>query len=330
MEKNSILKEKIIPAILTNRLLELILLPTEQCNFRCTYCYEDFSIGKMKRETIDGVKNLIDKRAPELDVLKISWFGGEPLSARDVVYEISEHAMESSFKYGIKYQGGMTTNAFLLNETVATKLYMLGIRDFQVSLDGPREVHNLTRQRIDKSGSFDQIWNNLLDLRNSKLLFSITLRIHITPENYDSLFELIEELKKYFSGDARFKIFFKAIADLGGPNAKNFQTLNRHMTTEAIQKLVLAVDNQLIVSKLKTTEIPYVCYAAQANSFMIRANGTIGKCTVAMNDPRNSIGKILKDGTLRVDNEKMMPWLRGIKTLDTATLACPLYGMNKI
>jgi wyosine [tRNA(Phe)-imidazoG37] synthetase (radical SAM superfamily) len=37
------------PAILfSNRLLDLTLLPIEQCNFRCTYCYETFADGKMK------------------------------------------------------------------------------------------------------------------------------------------------------------------------------------------------------------------------------------------------------------------------------------------
>lgn len=29
-----------------NRNLRLIIMPTEQCNFRCRYCYEDFKLGK--------------------------------------------------------------------------------------------------------------------------------------------------------------------------------------------------------------------------------------------------------------------------------------------
>lgn len=329
MEQLTALKEKIIPTLISNRLLELIILPTEQCNFRCVYCYEDFSIGKMKRETIDGIKHLISKRAKELDILKLSWFGGEPLSAREIVYEISEHANDIAYQHGIKYVSNMTTNGFLLSEIVATKLYMLGIRDFQVSLDGPREVHNKTRLRINKTGSFDQIWENLLDLRNSTLLFSITLRIHVTPDNYQSLFILIEELKTYFGGDARFKVFFKAIADLGGPNAKQFSVLHRTVLPSMMQKLMDAVDNKLTITKLKNTTAPYVCYAAQANSFLIRADGTLGKCTVAMNDARNAIGRITKEGTLLFDNEKILPWVRGLKTLDAKTLGCPLYGMPK-
>jgi len=57
-----------------NDILKLTLFPTEQCNFRCTYCYEDFEIGRMSPDTIEGVKALIDTRARELTELHVSWF----------------------------------------------------------------------------------------------------------------------------------------------------------------------------------------------------------------------------------------------------------------
>lgn len=322
----AILKQ--IPTLLTNKYLELIILPTEQCNFRCTYCYEDFSIGKMSRPIIDGIKNLLTKRVPELDRLKISWFGGEPLAARDIVYEISEHILALTNNQSFVYLGNMTTNAFLLNLNVARKLIALGITDYQVSLDGTSALHDKTRLRIDGSGSFQQIWNNLLALKNSDLEFSILIRIHITPDNYSNIFDLIELLKLHFANDNRFKLFFKAIAKLGGPNSQSFTVLKREERNNAIEQLIAVVDNKIPIVSIKNTEVPYVCYAAQANSFVIRANGTLGKCTVALHSDRNSIGKITPDGTLEINQEKINPWLHGIKTLDTKLLQCPLYGIK--
>src|SRR5947209_19415198 len=76
--------------------LHLILLPTEQCNFRCTYCYEDFSIGRMNPETIQGVKRLIDRRLEGLGFLSVSWFGGEPLLACDIIEDISESIVRAA------------------------------------------------------------------------------------------------------------------------------------------------------------------------------------------------------------------------------------------
>src|SRR5262245_31032656 len=41
---------------LANNILQLILMPTEACNFRCTYCYEDFRYQSMHPDVVLGVK----------------------------------------------------------------------------------------------------------------------------------------------------------------------------------------------------------------------------------------------------------------------------------
>jgi uncharacterized protein len=73
------INEHEIAAAFSNDLLHLIILPTERCNFRCVYCYEDFSIGTMKPPVIAGIKRLLARRIPNLRQLRIAWFGWEPL-----------------------------------------------------------------------------------------------------------------------------------------------------------------------------------------------------------------------------------------------------------
>src|SRR5262249_34725356 len=46
--------------------LELILLTSEDCNFRCVYCYEKFARGTMAPEVRQGLMALALKRAPTL------------------------------------------------------------------------------------------------------------------------------------------------------------------------------------------------------------------------------------------------------------------------
>jgi uncharacterized protein len=141
-------------SLITNRHLELIIFPTEQCNFRCTYCYEEFLIGKMKAGVVDGIKKLIMRRADKLDSLKISWFGGEPLAAKNIVFEISEFIQKLLVDYpNLKYMSDMTTNAYQLDEKTLHKLVALGINNFQISLDGTEDIHNKTRLRIDGAGN---------------------------------------------------------------------------------------------------------------------------------------------------------------------------------
>lgn len=85
--------ENDILAALNPAALHLILFPTEKCNFRCTYCYEDFEIGKMSPEIVQAIKTLLSHRASSLSRLEISWFGGEPLLARDVIESITLHIL---------------------------------------------------------------------------------------------------------------------------------------------------------------------------------------------------------------------------------------------
>ena len=74
-----------IAPLLAGNHQRLILMPTEQCNLRCTYCYEDFRHRHMEPRVVTGVKRFLSKRAPKLDLLRIDWFGGEPLLARPIV-----------------------------------------------------------------------------------------------------------------------------------------------------------------------------------------------------------------------------------------------------
>jgi uncharacterized protein len=50
----------------------------------------------------------------------------------------------------------------------------------------------------------------------------------------------------------------------------------------------------------------------------------MGKCTVALNDDRNGIGRVNSDGTLDVSNEKLRLWMNRFLDLSKKTLGCPL------
>jgi uncharacterized protein len=124
---------------LANDQLFLILMPTEACNFRCTYCYEDFRYSRMEPWVVEGVKRFISIRAPGLRVLEINWFGGEPLLATDIVENVSRHVQGLLRRRPeMLAKCGMTTNAFLLSHRRFERLLDLGIREYQVALDGPR------------------------------------------------------------------------------------------------------------------------------------------------------------------------------------------------
>jgi uncharacterized protein len=321
--------EKELCAWLRNDHLHLILLPTEQCNFRCTYCYEDFSIGRMSAATVEGVKRLIERRSRELGSLSVSWFGGEPLLARGVVEDISEHIVRTKAAHpDLQVEGDMTTNGYLLDAQTVERLSELGIRLFQISLDGPEVLHDRTRVRANGGGSFHQLWRNLVAIRDGVAPINVLLRIHLTPDNVPHMREFLVKIRETFLDDKRFQVLLKPVEHLGGPNDRTMAVLPQELRSQVLPELEKIVCGEQIASE-RLFSAPQVCYASRPNSLVIRADGAVGKCTVALTDPANAIGRLRLDGTLEINNARLRPWLRGWLSRDWAAVGCPYAEMPR-
>lgn len=309
---------------LSSKILHLIIFPTEKCNFRCTYCYESFEHGAMGRETVDAIKALINERSSGLSNLTISWFGGEPLLNSKLVVEIGDFCKKiMSSTPGFSYGSDATTNGYLLDIELAKSLIQAGVDKFQISLDGDRLTHNRTRLQANGTGSFDAIWKNLMNLRASSLKFKILLRVHYTLDNIEKQFEFAKTLKDTFSKDLRFEFFFKNIVKMGGKNDQLIVDITNQQRESAENKLYS------IIGKSKTTSFGtnppdgYICYASKANSFVIRADGRIQKCTVALEGDHNNVGKLMPDGSVSISQDKYRAWIGGLLNGDESQLACP-------
>jgi uncharacterized protein len=306
-----------------NHNLELTLLPTEQCNLRCIYCYEKFERGRMSPGVVDAVKLLIGRRAPELKKLTIDWFGGEPLMATDIMEDIGGFATRLQADHpDLQLKSSVTTNGVLLTPKVAQRLAEVGIRAYHVSLDGPEQFHDKTRKMIGGRGTYERIKNNLLQLRDGKLDIKVELRVHITSENLASLDPFAEELANTYLDDPRFSIYFFPIADLGGPNRGQFPVLNDRVAKAALDRLSRRVKRRL--PEESAEEAHYVCYAAKPNAWVIRSDGRLAKCTVALDDPKNNVGELRADGTLSIRSEPLKAWMRGWTSRSRKELFCPL------
>jgi len=321
--------------------LELTILPTEKCNLRCTYCYEKFELGKMTADVVGSVKQLISVRAPELRRLKISWFGGEPLLAIDVIEDIGAHALRLAEEHPLlDYSASATSNGVLMKPDVARRIAQAGVRHVHVSLDGPAAAHDLTRVGGGGRGTFADLESNLLGVRDSDIDMLIDLRVHVTPLNVDMLEEFTDYLVETFLPDDRFNAYFFPIVDLGGPQQGSFRVLRKEEAARVVSSLTGRVRNALARMAPRRSlrraraevkagcESPYVCYAAKPNAWVIRSNGTLSKCTVGFEDPRNDVGRLSRDGSFDLRTDRLQPWMRGWTTGDQLSLHCPYEGMR--
>jgi uncharacterized protein len=278
----------------------------------------------MSKAVVNAVKTLLGRRVPELDKLYVSWFGGEPLLAKNIVMDISRHIKElAESRPNLTYHAGMTTNGYELTRSRFSELTALGIMNFQITLDGPREIHDKFRVKVNGKGTYDRIWENLLAMRDSTEKFRVTLRLHIEPSRIPHMASLLDDVRREILPDKRFAFHFMPIRSLGG---KNDHTITP-FTGKEEQKCIKLLKQTLYGNYRPVKEPPYVCYASRPNSLMIYPNGDIGKCTVDLYNPRNRIGLLNRDGTVKIDADLLRSWLRGFTPLDLSTLECPLRGL---
>jgi uncharacterized protein len=194
-----------------------------------------------------------------------------------------------------------------------------------VSLDGPAQHHDHTRVRADGQGTFDRIWRNLSSIREGSADVRVLLRVHLTPGNLAVMPAFLTRLRDAFLDDPRFRVFLKRVVRLGGANDASMEVLDAEdERIAALEEIVRAVG-----PGESLFEPEEVCYAARANSLMVRADGRLGKCTVGLSEPANTVGRLLPDGSLEVDNPKFRQWLRGWELRDSELTACPYEAFTR-
>lgn len=314
---------------LNPRRLHLVIMPTEQCNLRCSYCWEDFELGEMTPAVVRSVKTFIDTRLRELDLLSIEWFGGEPLAGWEPLRAIQEHAFSRCRDQGVGLQATMTTNATLLTVSRLEFLVSRGVRSFQISLDGDKELHDRTRATRSGRGTFDRIWHNLVASKTSAAQFQIKIRLHLLRDNLQSTERLLRRISREFSGDPRFSVLIKGIRHTGGPFEKPLELLSRTEVTEQVGRMAELAARLGLVAVDKPLEDPQTvdaCYASAPNSLVIRSDGCLAKCTVALRHENNAVGRLQPDGTVELDSSKMTGWARGVLAGDATIMRCPMTG----
>ncbi len=305
--------------------LHLILMPTEECNFRCVYCYESFARGAMKPGVRQGVKNLAARLVPKLEAMGVSWFGGEPLREMGIVEELSMSLINSCREHGVSYSANMTTNGYYLNAENLRKLLACEVRSFQITLDGCPEQHDAMRVLKGGGATFDRIWGNLKVARQIQERFSIKIRVNFNQQTLEQLSPFLSLLHSELKGDERFSLFFRPVGNWGGANDGNFQVCDKKPGEESTFEASRTAIRQGLRSDMVYPFLrPHgsVCYAANPKSFVIGADGTLYKCTVALENENNKVGCLLPDGTMDLNQDRYALWVTSDDSDDPVCQSC--------
>ncbi len=280
--------------------LDLVLVPTYNCNFRCVYCYVDFKAGNMSLDVEERILRYIERLLPQYAQINITWFGGEPLLCLDTVLRVSPKIKKIADQYKVRLFSFIASNGYLLHLETARKLVEeADIRFFHITIDGPRRHHDRLRVLSGGGPSYAIIMKNLLDILTHIPQAHITLRMNADEENIDSLHEVLDDIPHDFHQRIQINIF--PILHGGEiPSVWLYKKINQ-VIRHALEDDYLYYDNHIPVGR-KT-----FCSADKLGNFQVGFDGTLYKCSPATDKIEVEVGSLCSDGSFEL-NESCHAW----------------------
>ncbi|WP_455664570.1 radical SAM protein [Phocaeicola sp.] len=280
----------------------LILNPTQDCNFRCWYCYEKHPKGWMQPEIMDRIKQLVNHIFAEGEIkhFRLSWFGGEPLLYFDeVIYPLSIYIKQCAEKYNINFSNSITTNGFLLTKEIINKCKEVDLNSFQITLDGDRDSHNKIRNQRGEP-SFDRILQNCIDLTSNYTKSIIQLRINYNTKSIQHDFSTIldsipQRLRSQFY--IQFQRIWQTIENEGNDDDVK-KVLDENFAKLKSSGFNLSVDTNYRVFK------GILCYADRMNYANINYDGNVYRCTAQNYTQETALGYLDENGHIIWNKEK--------------------------
>lgn len=189
--------------------MTIIIKPTFNCNYRCTYCYLTNCIKSdtyvmnyevAERLISQAVLFCKNNNRPKLTII---WHGGEPLlwgiKNFDSIFSFTEQLSTS-----LCIRHCLQTNLSLINDDYIHlfKRYNINIG---FSLDGPKDINDRFRKRMDGRGSYDIIIRNLYKCREAELnVGAIVVASSVLKNRIPELYRFICEYKLNFKFNPLF------------------------------------------------------------------------------------------------------------------------------
>ena len=258
------------------------ILPTDACNFNCFYCFQNKKSIHMSNDTANALVNFIDSHLSGVKTLKVTWFGGEPLLALNLVQSLSVSLLQLAKRHSCDYDAFIITNGYLLNDSTIKSLSQCQIRSVQISLDGDESTHDSRRFLSHGDNSFNVILRNLKALLESD--FNVSCRINLDRSNLSSIPNLLDTLSQFLDSlKSKLTLSFALILPISHLDKWDSSIC---LSMEEFSDSVFTFSARMAELGFNIPDLyPFYpspkntfCAAVRQNSFIIRPDGSIGKC----------------------------------------------------
>lgn len=307
--------------------LSLTIAPTLDCNFACPYCYESRQPGKMNRKTRNQLLDFTRTRLEAGGKLSVTWYGGEPLLVPEMLVNLTDKMNKLAAQHLVETDFSIVSNGYLLTRPIAEKLSVAGVKEIQVTLDGPPEIHNTRRKLRGGGTTFAVILENL---KNTVDLFeTVRVRINLDLQNRDA-WKRVKELLKAAGLLSHVELSLGMVEAVSDTDAAYRDVcMDVGNFSDALVDWMLDNYHEGRRKALKLPSMP-VCGAISDNAFVVGPEGSLTKCWNDAGDPEKAIGHVSVPGNLNDISKKWKnfnpvdwPECRGCDILPICMGACP-------
>lgn len=293
--------------------LSLTIAPTLDCNMCCPYCYEDKNKTVMSEEIQNKLIDFVERHLkdyPNIESFTVTWYGGEPLLQKEIIYNLSRELIKLCDDKQIKYGAGMITNGILLDrETAECLANDCKVSYIQITVDGMREQHNKSRILIGKGDSFGIIMKNIEDCKD---ILSIAIRTNVDRKNIKE----IEKLTKYFLQEKKFidnpRFYLAPVENYSENdifNGGDYLYIDEfsELDTKCL-KLCYTYNKENMIRGLYPQRRSINCSAEKTLTYVIDPDGDYYTCWLRIGKKECSIGNLSRPLTVTSEYSK---WLFG-------------------
>jgi len=285
-----LLKQSYFLSRISAKNLQLTIAPTLNCNFACPYCYQETKQNQIDKKTEQSIINLVSNKLSEKGNLYVTWFGGEPLLSWKQIKNLSSKLQNICDNKEAEYSASVITNGYLLDKKMVDDLHHYKIKNIQVTLDGPPEIHDSRRKLKSGMATFGRIIENI---KNASELFFISIRMNLDNTNNTKIDEVLNILKKH-NLDKKVGFYLGHVLPYTDvcSNISDSCLSNKQYAALGFETLVKMTKLGFTSSFAYPKSLSNFCMADRVNSFVISPNGDVTKCWNCVGNKKEQIGNI--------------------------------------
>ena len=297
-------KEKFMNALMdewnNSQFLDLHILTTTGCNFKCPYCYQcGIKATALNEEKLDKEMTFLDKYIKDNNIheCRIEVTGGEPTTNWKIVEKMLPRLKKIFRENKVKFETLIVTNGYLLDKEKVDFISKYNWKRLQLTIDGLEEVHNKRRVYPGNGNSFKTIISNLDYIINNNKIKVVNIRINYDNSNINEVPKLLDFLHDRY-GTEKIRISLGLITKtVDGTDANNFINkygINDNEFIDAYIKLY----KELMKRGFETYDLfayDGMCTSKLKHGFLLQPDGKIIKCVSGVGREDFVIGNYMED-----------------------------------